>query len=61
MLKTEQDFPNTFQISSRKVPDIQKKSQLTFVPMTTCLSPGTKNEQSAYSQVIVRMHCSVDL
>lgn len=27
----------------------------------TCRSPGTKSEQSAYSQSIVRMHCKVDL
>lgn len=27
----------------------------------TCRSPGTKSEQSAYSQSIVRIHCKVDL
>lgn len=33
----------------------------TFVPKITCLSPGTNNEQRAYSHPMVRMTCKVDL
>lgn len=41
---------------------LSRKGQVfTFVPMTTCLSPGTKKEQRAYSQGMVRIHCRVDL
>lgn len=39
----------------------RKGTLVTLVPTMTCRSPGTKNEQSAYSQSIVRMHCKVDL
>ena len=34
---------------------------LTFVPTRTCRSPGTKVEHKAYPQLIVAMHCRLDL
>lgn len=33
----------------------------TFVPRIICRSPGTKREQRAYSQAMVRITCRVDL
>ena len=57
----EAGFLNNLKTIEQKSPLNPWKSLFTFVPMTTCRSPGTKNEQSAYSQAIVRMHCSVDL
>lgn len=33
----------------------------TLVPKMICLSPGTKREQRAYSQDMVRITCRVDL
>lgn len=38
-----------------------RRTLFTLVPTMTCRSPGTKSEQSAYSQSIVRIHCKVDL
>ena len=61
MLTKEAGCLNNSKNIEQKSPLNPWKSLFTFVPMTTCRSPGTKNEQSAYSQVIVRIHCSVDL